>query len=64
MKYLLNLQTFIAEKLPEDGTLVPKHVGAGTLYEVCFVIYFISMQLVHYVGFEKYRINQKITIHK
>ena len=43
MKYLLNLQTFIAEKLPVDGTLVPKHVEAGTLYEVCFVIYFIAM---------------------
>jgi len=38
MKYLLDQQTFIAEKLPDDGTLVPKHVIAGTFYEVFFVI--------------------------
>jgi hypothetical protein len=25
-------------KLPEDGTLVPKHVAVSTLHEVCFVI--------------------------
>jgi hypothetical protein len=43
MKYLLGLQTFIDEKIPDDGTLVPKHVETGTLYEVCFVIYFIAM---------------------
>jgi hypothetical protein len=43
MKYLLDLQTFIAEKLPDDRALVLKHVGAGSLYEVCIVIYFIAM---------------------
>jgi hypothetical protein len=40
---LFDPRTFVVEKLPDDGTLVPKHVGAGTLYEVCFVIYFIAM---------------------
>jgi len=28
-----------AEKLPDDGTLVPKHVTVGTCYDLCFVIY-------------------------
>jgi hypothetical protein len=28
------------EKLPADGTLVSKHVGVGTLCEVCFVTFF------------------------
>jgi hypothetical protein len=32
---------FIVDKLPEDDTLVPKHVAVGTWYEVCFVICFI-----------------------
>jgi len=34
LKYLLDLRTFVAEELPGDGTLVPKHVGVGTCYEV------------------------------
>ena len=25
-------------RLPEDGTLVPKHVGVGTYHELCFII--------------------------
>jgi len=29
LKYLLDLRTFVAEKLPDDGTLMPKHVGVG-----------------------------------
>jgi len=33
-KYVLDLRTFVAEKLPDDGTLMPKHVGVGTWYEV------------------------------
>ena len=36
--YLLDLQTFVSDKLPDNGTLVPKHVGGGTCCEVCFVI--------------------------
>jgi hypothetical protein len=28
--YVLDVRTFAAEKLPYDGTLVPKHVGVGT----------------------------------
>jgi len=27
---LFDLQTFASEKLPDDGTFVPKHVGDGT----------------------------------
>jgi len=34
----LVLQNFVADKLPDDGNLLPKHVGAGARYEVCFVI--------------------------
>jgi hypothetical protein len=34
---VLDVRTFAAEKLPDDGTLVPKHVGVGTWYEVCFL---------------------------
>jgi len=41
LKYLLDLTTFFAEKLPDDGTLMPKYVGVGIWYEVCFVICFI-----------------------
>ena len=29
-KYTLDLRSFVFKKLPEDGTLVPKHVGVGT----------------------------------
>jgi len=38
---MLDLRTFVAEELPDDGTLVPKYVGVGIWYEVCFVTYFI-----------------------
>ena len=41
LQYLLDLRAFIAEKIPNYGTLVPKHVGIGTWYEVGFVMYFI-----------------------
>jgi hypothetical protein len=27
---------FCVNKLPEDGTSVPKHVGFATCYELCF----------------------------
>jgi len=40
-----------AENLPDDGTLIPKHVAVGTWYEVCFVICFIVFWLVHFVWF-------------
>jgi hypothetical protein len=30
LKYLLDLRRFVPEKLPDNGTLVPKHVGVGT----------------------------------
>lgn len=40
-KYLLDLQTFVVGKLPDDGTQVLKHIGVGTRYELCFATYFI-----------------------
>ena len=30
----------VVNKIPEDGTLVPKHVGAGTKYEVGFMMFY------------------------
>jgi hypothetical protein len=30
VKYVLNLRSFVDDKLPEDGTLVPKHVEVDT----------------------------------
>ena len=33
-KQLLDLRTFAAEKLPDEGILVPKHIGFGIWYEV------------------------------
>jgi len=43
-------ENFVVDKDPENGTLVPKHAGVGTLYEVCFMIYFIVFYVVHFVG--------------
>ena len=51
LKYVLELRTSVADKLPDDGTLLPKHVGVDTWYLVCFVIRFIVFLLVHFVGF-------------
>jgi hypothetical protein len=31
LKYMFDLRTFVVDKLPDDGNLVPKHVGVGTL---------------------------------
>ena len=45
---MLDLLPFVVDKLPDDGTLVPKHVGVGTCYEVCFVTYFV----VHFKNIE------------
>jgi hypothetical protein len=30
LKYVLDIRLFIFNKLPENGTLVPKHVAVGT----------------------------------
>jgi hypothetical protein len=30
LKCVLDLRAFVFNKLPEDGTLIPKHVAAGT----------------------------------
>jgi len=37
---MLDQRHFGVVKRLDDGTLVPKHVGVGIWYEVCFVIRF------------------------
>ena len=59
LKYVLDLRNSFVEKFPDDGTSVPKHVGVGTCYEVCFVIRSVVFQLVHSVGFLKYGREEK-----
>ena len=51
MKYLLALQNFYVDKIPDDGTLVSKHVEADTRYEVFCNIF--NCILVYIVGFLK-----------
>ena len=48
---MLDLWTFAAETLPNDGSLLPKHVGVGIWYEMRFAIYSTAMQLVNSIGF-------------
>ena len=36
--YVLDLWSFVAIKIPENGTLVPKHVRFDSYHEVCFMI--------------------------
>jgi hypothetical protein len=43
IKYVLKLRSFVVDKLPEDGTLVPKHVEVGTQCELYFVMYFVVL---------------------
>jgi hypothetical protein len=38
-------------RLPEDGIPVPKHLGAGTYHELCFMIFeFYCFVLSAFVG--------------
>jgi hypothetical protein len=49
LKYLLDLQIFVDDKFPEDGTLLPKHVAVGTWYEVfCDPVYCILISVFVY----------------
>jgi hypothetical protein len=36
----VGLMTLCFNKLPADGTLVPKHVGVDIKYELCFVMFY------------------------
>jgi hypothetical protein len=38
LKYVLDLQSFVIYKLPEDGAFVLKYVGLCTFSEVCFMM--------------------------
>jgi len=43
-KYLLDLRTFVVDKLPDDGNLMPKHVAVGSSwYEACFVMFYFIL---------------------
>jgi len=46
LKWSVRLVILCVHRLPEDDTLVPKHVGVGTYHDLCFVIcillYFIK----------------------
>ena len=53
LNFELDLRNFIVDKLPDDGTLVPKHVGADTGYEVCFMVCFIVFYSVQFFWFLK-----------
>jgi len=46
----LDLGFFAVNKLPEDDSLMSKHVRVGTQYEVCFLICFIEFYLVNTNG--------------
>lgn len=49
--YAMDHRKFEADKLPDNCTLVPKHIAVSTLYEVYFVMCFIVFYLVHFIGF-------------
>jgi len=52
-KYKLSLRAFVAAELPDDGTLVSKHVGVGTWYEVCFCDLFYCILISGFCRFSK-----------
>ena len=37
---MLGVQFFVVNEIPEDGTLVPEHVGVDTSYEVCLIMFY------------------------
>ena len=43
LKCLLDLKTFVVDKLPDDGTLVAKYVGVGTWYQVFCNLFFVCV---------------------
>jgi len=46
---MLDLWIFVVIKLPDDGTLVSKHIGFGTYDELCCIVCFIVFYLVQNV---------------
>jgi hypothetical protein len=48
---VLDQQNIDADKLPDDGTLMSRHVGDDTCYEVCFVICFTVFAFAQFVRF-------------
>jgi hypothetical protein len=49
--YAMDQPISVVGKLPDNCTLVTKHVAVGTLYEVYFVMCFIVFYLVDFFGF-------------
>jgi hypothetical protein len=44
---LLDLWSFVGVKLPNDGTLMPKHVGGlhlpwSVFYDLCFIVFYFA----------------------
>jgi hypothetical protein len=37
MNYVLDLRTLVVDKLPDNGILVPKHVGV--CFAICFIVF-------------------------
>jgi hypothetical protein len=38
MRLASETRSYVVNKLPEEGTSLPKHVEVGTEHEVCFII--------------------------
>jgi hypothetical protein len=55
---------FAVDKIPDNGALLPKHVGVGMWYEVCFMICFIVFLIIHdyalKISYECLRNNQQM----
>lgn len=43
---IYKIKELIFINFPDDGTLVPKHVGVGAFYDLCFTVFY----LVYFVG--------------
>jgi hypothetical protein len=44
MKYVLDLRAFVFNKLPEDGTLMPKHVAVDAWYDVIYAVFYCILR--------------------
>jgi len=42
LKWSVRLVMLYVDRLPKNGTMVPKHIGDGTYYKLCFVICILS----------------------
>lgn len=40
MRLAPKIRSYVVNRLPEDGTSLPKNVGVGTEHEVCFMMFY------------------------